>query len=1405
LFPNGQELNLGLLLGEPSGGLLDVDLDCAEAIAAGAILLPNTAMSSGRKSRMHSHYWYRIANPPAKASTPFKDLNGSMLIELRSTGGQTVVWPSVHQSGERVGWHSLGDPTEVLLDELQRAVARTAAAALLAQHWPAKGGRQDAALALAGGLIRAGWQIPEVDAFVRAVATAARDDEVAKRCSGVQATATKLECHEPVTGWPSLVNGLRGNGEPVVRRVWEWLGIAERQDGKAATKTTPRLIEAYQPFPVEALPPIIRDHVVQGAATLGCDPAYLALPELTVAASAVGSTRTLVLKRGRKGWREPCILWTVIIGDSGTLKSPAWQTAVDPLFEEQRRLMEEYKRLSATYVEEMAAYKAAKKQTEKGEGMNPGEPPEQPIRRRVVCSDTTIEKLAEILEDNPRGVLVARDEFAGWLCSFQRYRGERAGSDLPNWLEMHRAGTIVVDRKTGDRRTLFVRPATVSITGSIQPGVLVRYLTPEFLESGLAARLLMAMPMPREKRWSETEIDPDTDLAYERLLRDLFVLDFGTDDQGRPIVHGLHLSPEAKTVWVAFYDAWAREQASAEGELAAAYSKLEAYAARFALLHHIVNRIAQGEDERVAVELESVQAGVTLARWFAREARRIYSLLSESQDERDTRRLVEFIRARGGRISIRKLQKSNSRKYPRTEDAEVALEALVQAGWGEWEPSADAKGPGRPASRVFRLREEEPPPDDGDPEGPDDGSPDAPPDLLPTADNTDKNPQRSDTGSPGVSDNNTDNNPGTPPIFRESVIFVGNVGRGAQVHSASEPDSAVATAKEVLSDAEDFCQTDGSEANHTDWLAPVTAATSDNTDSNPTVGFQFVRELAELATVCQAVDESQRVALDIETTGLDARSDRLRLLALHTERGTYLVDCFRVNPEPLWPLLCDPEKIILGANLMFDLPFLWHQGDFEPAGPLVDVVLLSRLLTAGGRDWHANSLADIARRELGLSLNKSFQVGSSWCGDLTEAHLRYAAEDVRHLPTLAERLQHQIVAAGLNQVAQIEMAALPAWVWLARSGVLIDRDAWHRQAEDADRRLAEATAELERLAPQRRGGHDEAKGWNWDSPKQVKAALELLGFNTKRTDDEALAALDHPFAQAVRKRRAAKHYVGHYGHKALRWIASDGRIYASWNPLGNEAGRSSCKEPNLQGINKDGALRRCFVAPSGRVLIKSDFSQAHLRIVARMAQEKVMAEAYSRVEDLHVLMAQKITGKAEVTRDERQLAKAVNFGLLYAMSPRGLLAYAKASYGVDMTLAQAQQARRAFFELYPGIRRWHERTERAAAAETRSLCGRRRLCHEKMWLGDRLSSPVLGTEADALKIALGLLWERRQQCPGAYPVLVVHDEVVVEAPSEEVERASGWLKQAMVDAMTPLVDPVSVEVELKAARSWGSD
>jgi DNA polymerase-1 len=180
-------------------------------------------------------------------------------------------------------------------------------------------------------------------------------------------------------------------------------------------------------------------------------------------------------------------------------------------------------------------------------------------------------------------------------------------------------------------------------------------------------------------------------------------------------------------------------------------------------------------------------------------------------------------------------------------------------------------------------------------------------------------------------------------------------------------------------------------------------------------------------------------------------------------------------------------------------------------------------------------------------------------------------------------------------------------------------------------------------------------------------------------------------------------------------------------------------------------------------------------------------------------------GTAEVTKQDRQLAKAVNFGLLYGMGARGFRIYARANYGVDLSEEQAQQYRAAFFRTYPALADWHRavgRTENRAI-ETRTLAGRR--CLGVGHFNEKLNLPVQGTGADGLKSSLALLWERRGQIPDVVPVLVVHDEIVVETDTDHAEPAAAWLKQAMLDGMAPLVAPVPVEVEVSVGRTWAGN
>jgi hypothetical protein len=441
-----------------------------------------------------------------------------------------------------------------------------------------------------------------------------------------------------------------------------------------------RLPPAYRPFPLECLAAPMSLYVRDGAKALGCDAAYLALPALSVAAGLIGYTRVVRLKRT---WKAPSVLWTMVIADSGSLKTPAFRLATDYLFTLQHRLDAELLQELDAYLKEKEEWPQKVKQAAEAKEEPPPKP-EPPRHQTTFTSDATIEAIAELISDNPRGLIVACDELAAWLGSFARYKNKGAGSDVQRWLSMHSAGGFAYHRRTGDKRRIVVPHAAISVCGGIQPGVLAQAMGEEFLASGLAARLLMAMPPRPAKKWTELDVAPEVERSYHSMLDGLFALDHARDKTGKPVPHVLKLDPDAKAAWVDWYDAWGQEQEAAEGELASALAKLEEAAARFALVHHVVTHVGLEVDDLRPLGHRSMEAGISLARWFAAEGRRVYAALAETSAERDARRLVEFIEGRGGRITERELQRANGRKYPTSEAAREALTDLAVAGLGRW-------------------------------------------------------------------------------------------------------------------------------------------------------------------------------------------------------------------------------------------------------------------------------------------------------------------------------------------------------------------------------------------------------------------------------------------------------------------------------------------------------------------------------------------------------------------------------------------------------------------------------------------------------------------------------------------------------------------------------------------------
>ena len=458
----------------------------------------------------------------------------------------------------------------------------------------------------------------------------------------------------------------------------------------------------WRPFPLHALPEPIRGFVTAGTGAIGCDSSYLALPVLTVLAACIGNAYRMILKRG---WSEPSVLWCATVGESGSLKSPPCRLALRPVKEAQHRDLKEYEEALPQYRADQERYEAERQQWRKKRSGDPPMRPEEPKVRRLLVSDVTVESLAPMLLDNPRGLLCARDELAAWVGSFDRYSPGGKGADSASWLSLYDADMIIVDRKTGDPRTIIVPAAAVSVVGTIQPGTLRRVFTPEMRERGLLARLLLAMPPSRPALWTEAEIDEAVERSFAELVCQLLELAPGVDEDGMPRPRLIPLSADGKASFTSWHDIHAQELSEEAGDLAAAFSKIKGVCPRLALLLHCV-RVAAGDpmlQHSGSIDAASVGAAIELAEWFKHEARRVYATLGESDEERKQRWLVELIQRKGGTVAPRDLMRS-TRQFKSADDAEGALNELEKAGLGQWEECPTTAKGGRPG-RHFRLFE----------------------------------------------------------------------------------------------------------------------------------------------------------------------------------------------------------------------------------------------------------------------------------------------------------------------------------------------------------------------------------------------------------------------------------------------------------------------------------------------------------------------------------------------------------------------------------------------------------------------------------------------------------------------------------------------------------------------------
>ena len=399
-------------------------------------------------------------------------------------------------------------------------------------------------------------------------------------------------------------------------------------------------------------------------------------------------------------WTEPAIIWAAIVGKSGTHKTPALQAALKFIEKRQSKSIADYEVKLTDYEQERQQYdKAFATWKTKGSGLPPLKP-EEPACNRYVTNDSTIEALTALLDAQFDGLLVCRDELSGWLNGIGEYKSSK-GSDLGHWLACWSAAPLTVDRKTGDKKMLHVPRAAVSLVGGIQPDVMRKAIAQEHMQNGLCARLLLSMPCQRPVVWSEKTVESSVEEAMETVFDGICDLAPEFDETGNIVPRPLDLTPEAKVIWVEYFNRHRAELVDRDDDLAAAWSKLEAYAARLALIFQLC-AYASNDASGDAVNKNSMRAAIELADWFGNEAESVYGMFVEDQGKREQRELVEWIMRRGGETSAHDLYHGVRRFRGKSSEAEAALNDLVKAGLGNWHTLPPGDEGGR-AKMVFRL------------------------------------------------------------------------------------------------------------------------------------------------------------------------------------------------------------------------------------------------------------------------------------------------------------------------------------------------------------------------------------------------------------------------------------------------------------------------------------------------------------------------------------------------------------------------------------------------------------------------------------------------------------------------------------------------------------------------------
>lgn len=592
--------------------------------------------------------------------------------------------------------------------------------------------------------------------------------------------------------------------------------------------------------------------------------------------------------------------------------------------------------------------------------------------------------------------------------------------------------------------------------------------------------------------------------------------------------------------------------------------------------------------------------------------------------------------------------------------------------------------------------------------------------------------------------------------------------------------------------------------------------------------YQTVDTPEKLAEFAAELRKQPRFCIDTETTGLDPWHADLVGLSFSWEegKGWYLpVLAPAGNPTltieeivgAIGPILADPAVEKVGQNVKYDLQSLRKAG-LPLEGRFIDTMLLSYLLESGERNHNLNELSKRLLRHTMIPIEDLIGKGKSQIRmdqvpviKVTE----YAAEDTDAAWRLANILLPEVEQAGLLRLYdEVERPLIPILARMEETGITLDGDRLRALSEEFSGRLSILEGKIHALA---------GREFNINSTPQLRDVLykelklPIRGRTPKgepSTEQEVLEELasKHELPRLLIEHRQIEKLKNTYLDTLPTQTDAEGRLHAKFHQAVAATGRLSSSEPNLQNIpvrTEEGRqIRQAFRA--GREdwsLVSADYSQIELRILAHYSKDPALIRAFENDKDIHAEVASRIFGVMPplVTDEQRRMAKTVNFGVIYGLSPFGL------SGRLGITQAEAEAFIRAYFEEYAGVESFMTRTLEQAKADgyVATIRGRRRAIsgiknttglNRNLAERTAVNTVIQGSAADLIKSAMILVDERlRASGLSARLLLQIHDELVFEAPDSEIEPLATLVRDAMIGALDLHV-PLRVNIE--AGKNW---